>query len=162
MSDQITCPGCHLSDQVTKVSTLYLQKQVKNWRKLAPPSGGKANNFRPLHPDLLVIGFSLVLPVFVYGILNQQPALFVPILVLLVGAYTLYLIFRRSLVAKFEADQQSQKDEKKRVEKAIGAWMKLYFCAREEGVFIPGGGEVIPVDQMPGYLMTAGSAQKRP
>lgn len=162
MPETIACPTCLRSDQVQKVSTLYLNKSISEWRKFSPPASGKTSTFRALHPDLVVISFSLILPVFIYGILNQQPSLLIPVLIGLIGAYSVYFFTRNRLIEKFKTNHQLQVNEKKRLEKAIGDWMKLYYCAREELVFIPGGGAGIPVDQMMGYLLAAPSPQKRP
>jgi hypothetical protein len=43
-------------------------------RRLKPPSLGKGAPFRALHPDLVVLTFSLILPVFIYGIYISQKA----------------------------------------------------------------------------------------
>ena len=32
-------------------------------------------------------------------------------------------------------------------------WMKLYYCARDDGVFEPGSEALTPADQTPGYLL---------
>jgi hypothetical protein len=121
-------------------------------KRLKPPSSGKGTPFRALHPDLVVLTFSLILPVFIYGIYTSQKNTFLPALVLLLGFYALYFWKRKALIAKFEIQRNASLAAARRAEQSIGRWMKLYYCAREDIVFQPGSGKYVPADQMPGYL----------
>jgi hypothetical protein len=184
MPNEIICPICNQSDQVEKVSTLYLvgtelQRQKGSARlndktsqavellqarqqaqpgveplrrKLAPPSSGKQTMIRPIHPDLAVLAFSLIVPVFLYGILTSQPGAALPALAVLALFYGLYLWQRRRSISRFEGEQARKKQSAQRTSLAIERWMKLYYCAREELVFEPGTGISVPVDQMMGLL----------
>ena len=184
MPNAIICPVCNQSDQLEKVSTLYLvgsemkkqpetaQPDVKTRRavellrahqqalpggeplrrKLAPPSSGKQNTIRPIHPDLAVLAFTLITPVFLYGILTSQPGSVIPVLAVLAGVYGLYFWQRRWLIARFEGEQARQKQAAQRAERAIERWMKLYYCACEELVFHSNDSSAVPVDQMMGLL----------
>jgi hypothetical protein len=184
MPNLITCPICNQSDQVEKVSTLYLvgielkrrpgsarlddktsqaaallrarqmaQPGVEPLpRKLAPPSSGKQTTIRPIHPDLAVLAFSLIAPVFLYGILTSQPGAVLPVLVGLAFSYGLYFWQRRRLIGRFESEQARQKQNARRTTRAIERWMRLYYCAREELVFEPGDSGGVPVDQMMGLI----------
>jgi len=166
------CPTCGLSDQVEKVSTIYMagiagkrsqdiagstsipvQKLRTLSRLLAPPSSGKSTTFRPVHPDTVLIVFSCVLPIFLIGIMKQQPVMLLPTLFVLACLYGLYFFTRKSIIAKFERQQDDQQQTRVRVERAIKDWMKLYYCTRDEGVFLPGKAELVPPDQMTNYLM---------
>src|SRR5512139_235338 len=96
------CPQCGENDRVEKVSTLYLeglrvgnkandplgQKSLTGLSKaeiselrhlLAPPSSGKSQVTRPIHPDLILLVFTGVLPVFLVGIMNNQRVLLIPV-----------------------------------------------------------------------------------
>ncbi len=171
------CPACGQSDQVEKVSTIYLSgiagktrsdkhsPQIKQAsripahklrplsRALAPPSSGKSSPVRPIHPDTVVIAFSCILPIFLYGILKQQPAALIPIGSVLAILYGLYFYQRRAVIAKFESQQENQKREQARIERGIKTWMKLYYCDRDGGVFIPGQDELTPLEGLTGYLL---------
>ncbi len=122
-------------------------------RKLAPPSSGKAMPTRPVHPDMVVTVFSCIAPLFLYGIWIQQRAVFVPVLILLAGIYGLYFYKRKAVIAKFEGQQAAKREAQARIERGIKTWMRLYYCARDEGVFLPGSRDLVPVDQMTGYLL---------
>ena len=171
-SRSIACPVCGLSDQVEKVSTIYLsgiadkrspdigravtisrQKLRSLSRLLAPPSSGKSTPVRPVHPDTVLIVFSCVLPIFLYGIWQQQPGMLIPALLVLAGLYGLYFFKRPSIIAKFEHEQNNQRQSQARIERGIKTWMKLYYCDRDEGVFLPGQDELIPPEQVLGYLL---------
>jgi hypothetical protein len=121
-------------------------------RRLAPPSAGKRLPTRPLHPDMVVIAYSLILPVFLYGILTSQRPLILPLLGLLAVSYGLYLWKRKAMVAKFESQVAARQAADERIKNAIERWMKLYYCARDDGVFIPPAGRLLPADQMLEYL----------
>ena len=171
-SRPITCPVCGLSDQVEKVSTIYLsgiadkrspeikqatkispQKLRSLSRLMAPPSSGKSSPVRPIHPDTVLIVFSCVLPFFLFGILKQQPIMLIPVLLVLAGLYGLYFFKRKAITAKFERGQNNQRQSQARIERGIQTWMKLYYCDRDEGIFLPGKDQLVPPEQMTSYLM---------
>ena len=182
MASRIKCPTCGQTDQVEKVSTLYLVGIGLNqasksseappdlpptsaWvsalpkeelhmlaRRLKPPSSGKQAFTRPLHPDMVVIVFSLILPVFLYGILTSQRPVALPVLVIVAGAYAAYLWKRRAIVDRFEQNQAKRLSADARARRGVERWMRLYYCNRDDGVFDAHGSELVPADQMPGYL----------
>lgn len=121
-------------------------------RRLKPPFSVKKVPFRSLHPDLVVLTFSLILPVFVYGIYTSQRVTFLPALTILAAFYGIYFWRRKALIAKYENQLEASRAANRRVEQSISRWMKLYYCAREDIVFQPGTGKYVPTDQMPGYL----------
>ena len=185
MVNSIVCPLCKQADRVEKVSTIYMtgigidrlpptagsqpERRASNLelkgipasslkalsRKLAPPSSRARVPTRPLHPDLVVLVFSLIAPVFLYGILTSQPGVLLPALAILAGFYGLYFLKRKQLIAKFERQQTARNAADERVKRGIERWMKLYYCIRDDGVFERGSGELVPVDQMAGYLLRA-------
>jgi hypothetical protein len=167
------------SDQVEKVSTLYivgvgLQRQgrdspelppVSPWasalpaeellllaRRLKPPSGSKQGFTRPLHPDMVVIVFSLVLPIFLYGILTSQRSVSVPVFLIVAAAYAAYIWKRKAIIDRFQRNRTNRLSADARARRGVERWMKLYYCNRDDGVFEAHGSELIPADQMPGYL----------
>lgn len=183
MSKKIICPRCQHFQPVEKVSSLYLvgletRREYRPGRgkprrlesalhhrladspellaishTLAPPSSGKQLTIRPIHPDQAVLVFSLIAPVFLYGMFATQPEAAYGILALLVLFYVAYLWQRSRLVARFQQQQAARRSAKERVQRGIERWMQLYYCAEDQVVFDPEGDEAIPVDQLPGYLL---------
>jgi hypothetical protein len=172
VSRSVACPVCGFTDQVEKVSTIYLsgiadkrspeiaqsvtiprQKLRSLSRVLAPPSSGKSAPVRAVHPDTVLIVFSCVLPFFLYGIWQQQPGMLIPVLLVLAGLYGLYFFKREAIIAKFEREQNSQRQSQERIERGIKTWMKLYYCDRDAGVFLPGKDELVSPEQMLAYLL---------
>ncbi len=180
MTGSVTCPVCQQSDQVAKVSTLYmeglgLQKLSKQKgseskenlhglrisdpeitrlaRQLSPPSSGKSETIRPIHPDWAIAAFTAILPVFLIGIYRSQPAGLILVLIILVFFYGLYFLRRGALIARFHKQQLKRQAETRRVEKAVQKWMRLYYCHRDEGVFSPGQDQLIPIEAMIPYLL---------
>ena len=183
MSKKFVCPVCGKSDQVDKVSAIYIRGLEQNRqgtgannqagpaspsnpdsdekpaldyralsRRLAPPSAGKRLPTRPLHPDMVVIAYSLILPVFLYGILTSQRPLLLPLLGLLAVSYGLYAWKRKTMIVKYESLVATRQAADERIKSGIERWMKLYYCARDDGVFIPPTGQLIPPEQMLDYL----------
>ena len=120
--------------------------------KLAPPAGKKEAGIQPIHPDLVVVAFSMVAPVFLYGILTSQPSGLLIVLPLLAGFYALYFWKRKGLVAKFQTQQDARQAAQARVQRGLQRWMNLYYCARDDGVFEPRAASLTPADQIAGYL----------
>lgn len=170
----IQCPACGQSDQVEKVSTLYLigiglnrQPGVTDaapiqpnladlpegeYRRLArlfkPPASTRRLPFRALHPDLVITTFSLVILFFLFNIYLSQPGNLLPILVLLGIGYASYFWKRRSILVRFETSQASQRATEQRVRQGIDRWMKLFYCARDGGVFEPGDETLLPAEEL--------------
>lgn len=181
MPGDIRCPQCGLSDQVEKVSTVYLvgiglkRQPVEGEpdsaavkfklidlspaelralaRRLKPPAATKRLPSRPLHPDLIVLTFSLVFPIFIYGILVSQPPSLPPILIFLAVVYGLYFWQRKAIITRFENRQATERAADERVRRGIERWMKLYYCAHDDGVFIPGDPELVPSEDLMAALL---------
>jgi hypothetical protein len=122
-------------------------------RKLTPPSSGKSLPIRPIHPDLVVLVFSLITPLFLYRIFTTQPNMLPWILLLLACFFGFFFFKRKSLVEKFEAQRLAQKSAEERIQRGMKRWMELYYCARDDIVFNPLEAESIPVDLINGYLL---------
>lgn len=122
-------------------------------KKLTPPSSGKGAPFRPIHPDLVILVFSLITPLFLFRIYTTQVGMLPWILLLLAGFIGFYYVKRKSLITKFEAQRLAQKTAEDRIQKGIKRWMQLYYCARDDIVFNPLEAESIPVDMINGYLL---------
>jgi len=73
---------------------------------LEAPAATKRLPSRPLHPDLIVITFSLVFPIFIYGIWTSQPPTLLPVLIFLAAVYGLYFWKRKAIVTRFEIARQ--------------------------------------------------------
>lgn len=164
------CPGCGKTEAVEKASTLYLrglersepgkpgpsQAERRLSQRLGPPSGRKESLTRPLHPDLQVLVYSLVAPVFLYGIWSSEPRMLLPVLGILAVGYAAYFGWRSRLVEKYQQREQQKTAEIERVQRRIARWMELYYCAQDEGVFKPGEDELVSLEELPRYLESAG------
>lgn len=119
-------------------------------RRLAPPSSGKEPPFRPLHPDMVVLTFSLVAPIFLYGILSSQSGMLPLALAILIGFYVFYFWQRRAMIARYESQKKARQAVHQRVRLGIERWMTLYYCARDDIVFEPQANLSLPADQIAG------------
>lgn len=119
-------------------------------RRLAPPSSGKEPPFRPLHPDMVVLTFSLVAPIFLYGILSSQSGMLPLALAIIFGFYVFYFWKRRAMIARYERQKKSRQAVHQRVRLGIERWMTLYYCAQDDIVFEPKANVSLPADQIAG------------
>ncbi len=177
----VICPACGRYDQVEKVSTLYLRGAGlgrgrlhsrsgteagpdPGWpltlspaefkrlsRQLSPPSG-KSSLTRPIHPDIVILFFTAVLPFFLAGVYTTQPGYFLPLVVLVAAGYGLYFLLRRRILLRFQAQLDLRQAEIQRIRNGIETWMQLYYCVRDQGVFLPKDETVTPLDQLSTYL----------
>ncbi len=177
-----TCPLCEMVDQVEKVSTIYLvgiglkrsstsvdpnkiapasnpvlmgiptQSLRGLSKRLSPPAARSQAFTRPVHPDIAVLAFSLITPIFLFGVFTSQVALLIPVLILLALFYAAYFWKRKALIARFEHQVADRKASDERIQRGIRRWMNLYYCIRDDVIFEPGKSEPTPADQMPGYL----------
>jgi len=122
-------------------------------KRLSPPASQREAPTRPLHPDLVVLVFSLAAPIFLYGIITSQSMLLPLVLLVLAGFYGFYFWKRKTMVARFEAQQFARRAAMERILRGIERWMRLYYCSQDDGVFEPGSDEFIPADQISGYLL---------
>ncbi len=178
MKGNVICPVCGESDQVEKVSTVYLlgiglKRRISEdkakpapatinslylgmpaeelrelSRKLAPPSAGKSGFTRPVHPDVFVLTFSLILPFFLFGIYTSQRNVLLPMLVVLAVFVAWYVWKRKSMIAKYERQQNERQDAEKRTKHGVENWLKLYYCLKDDGVFEKGSRDLAPASEI--------------
>jgi len=122
-------------------------------RKMAPPASEKKAFSRPVNPDQAVFAFSLVVPLFLYGIITSQAGMLPLALGLLAVFYAVYFWQRVKLLARFDKEQVARRKADERVQRGIERWIKLYYCACDDWLFEPGSGVPVPLDQISGYLL---------
>lgn len=183
MAKPIPCPLCGQTERVEKVSMIYLtgislsnrspaarslMAEITSnskldqmptatlralGRKLAPPASPRRAPMRPIHPDLVVLAFGLIAPVFLYGILTSQASMLPLALAILAVFLGFYLWKRRQMIDRFELQQATQNAAEERIKRGIERWIKLYYCAQDDGIFEPGKDQLVPTDQMLNYLL---------
>ena len=120
-------------------------------RAFAPPAGEKRVT-RRIHPDGLVVGFSLMALLMLYQIAADQSESLPFAVIVMSTALLAYLLLRKPLVQRHVEQTQQEQEEHRRIEQATERWMQLYFCSRDKGVFIPGKDQLVPLEQMSNYL----------
>lgn len=114
---------------------------------LAPPQGER-RVMRRLNPDSVVIFFGLLMLVVLYQVaINRSPQ--APILaVLLTGGLLAYLLARKTVAQRYAERVRHDHEENARVERAIGAWMRLHFCGRDQCVFDPATDQFVSPEEI--------------
>jgi hypothetical protein len=176
------CPRCGKNDQVVKVSQVYIESiakepvtdsnlipRVLRWpagkkstsfrtmeeRKflgLFTPPSGKATITRLVNPDQVVMVFSVLAIFFLYQIFMTQKNVFPIAVAILAAFYIIFFLGRKKILAKFQLQKKKELDEKGAIEGAVGNWMKLYYCIRDDGVFEPQKKDWIPLTELDAYL----------
>ncbi len=103
----------------------------------------------------MVVTFSLIIPLFLYRIYQNQASLLPAVLAVLALLYVLYIWQRKKIIARFERQVQANKASEERIRMGIERWMRLYYCRRDDIVFEPGLSASAPADEMMAWLMTA-------
>lgn len=134
------------------ISTLPENDLKQLSQKLKPPASPKQAFSRPVHPDTVVLTFSLVVPFFIIGILQNQSGMIIPMVILLTLSYILYFLKRRQIVSKFNKILEERLTSEKRTRRALERWMSIYYCARDDVIFEPRTGRWAPLDQIHGFL----------
>lgn len=149
----IACPLCKKSTTVHKVSTIYLEGAEKhaNVRAFAPPSGER-QLLRSINPDMTIIIFGAISIFLMIQIAQTQKAALLPAIVIMMVAALLYMVFRKKIIGKYHQQVLLTQQTNERVQRAVGAWMKMYYCDEDKIVFKIGEKQAVPLEEMQSYL----------
>ncbi|MHC1740461.1 MAG: hypothetical protein AB9897_05050 [Anaerolineaceae bacterium] len=119
----------------------------------APPQGDTQST-RAINPDWVAFAMLLVSVYFLYQILRTQYPIFWYMVGVAVIGFAAYGIFRKKIFAKYQAQNNLESGTKGKVEKAVGQWMKLYYCSKDNVVYSGSKSEAVPIDQMRSSLLS--------
>ena len=122
----------------------------------APPQG-ESQSTRAINPDWVAFAMAALSIFFLYQIFTTQREAFWYSLGFAVIAFAAYFILRKKILARYQIQKAQESGSKGKVERAIGTWMKLYYCTKDNVVFEDKKGDPIPVDQMRSYLLNKSS-----
>ncbi len=137
--------------------TVAEQRQLS--KRLAPPAAGTSGLTRPIHPDWVIGAATLIVPVFLVGIVKSQPGMLVPLLAILGLFYAIYFYLRIGLVKRFARQEAQRQTAAEHARQGIERWMRLFYCVEDDGLFEPGQGGLVPAEQIAGVLHTRDSSQ---
>lgn len=118
----------------------------------APPQG-ETTSTRAVNPDWVAFAVGLLSIYILYQIFITQYWAFWYMVAFTIIAYGAYFYFRKSILGKYQAQRSEELGTKGNVEKAIGYWMKLYYCSKDNVVFGAKKDEVVPIENMRAYLL---------
>lgn len=118
----------------------------------APPQGGTTST-RAVNPDWVAFAMALMSAYFLYQILSTQYWIFWYMVAFTLVAFGAYFYFRKGIMARYQTQRSEELGTKGNVEKAIGYWMKLYYCTKDNVVFGARKDEIVPIDDMRPYLL---------
>lgn len=138
-------------------------KGAKYYRQLmesfAPPQG-ETRSTRAVNPDLVVGAVGLLSVFILYQVFSTQYFVFWYVLAFALIAFAAYFLSRKRIIAKFTAARAQEAGTKPIIEKAIGLWMKLYYCAQDNVVYWANKKDSVPIDQMNNYLLQKAGEKK--
>jgi hypothetical protein len=179
MPDLPLCPICHTSEPVLKVSQVYVSgitepanrsdqdrarleavfgKEVKSPVEIRQavhlfgPPAGRNQVTRPIHPDMYMYVFSAVTAVILINTFTAQRTFFWVILGIYAIFGVVYYFTRNSVVGGFRKRQEVDAAERDAVNRAVGDWMRLYYCTMDGCVFDPARPDTAPVEEIQRYL----------
>lgn len=118
----------------------------------APPQGG-AQVIRSIDPDWVAVALGLLSVYILYQIYFAQHGIFWGMLAFAGVVLGAYLFFRKQIKLKFETEKRRESGDKDLIERAVGNWMKLYYCSTDNIVFGWKKGDRIPLTEMNQYLL---------
>lgn len=135
-------------------------KGAKYYRQLmesfAPPQG-ETRSTRAVNPDLVIGAVGLLSIFILYQVFTTQYFAFWYVLAFAVIAFAAYFVFRKQIIEKYSAAKAEETGSKPIVEKAIGLWMKLYYCTQDNVVYWANKKDTVPIDQMNKFLLQKAS-----
>ena len=162
-AERLACPMCGKVDRVQKISAACRAPGADS--RLSPPREPTRSDemeavqvvlgvilIALFYPIALVVLWQSVFEIVVYretsGFLILLSGLF------FVGFGSLGWISIVQGKRKRERAQRRYGAEKDKHERVMHGWERLYYCARDDGVFIPGETPFIPTDKMQPFLYT--------
>jgi hypothetical protein len=118
----------------------------------APPQG-EGNVTRTINPDMIAVVTGLFSLYFLFQIFTKQYFAFWYVVILEILVFSAYIIFHKQIKAKFISKKTEESSSKLTIEKAVGYWMKLYYCIQDNVVFSTNSDEAVPIDKMRPYLL---------
>jgi hypothetical protein len=129
--------------------TRYYRELMESF---APPQGGTTST-RAVNPDWVAFALGILTIYILYQIFVTQRWAFWYMIAFTVVAYAAYFFFRKQIFAKYQTQRSEEVGTKGIVEKAVGYWMKLYYCAKDNTVFGANKEESVPISDMRAYLL---------
>jgi cbb3-type cytochrome oxidase subunit 3 len=108
---------------------------------------------RSINPDWVVWALGLMSVYILYQIYFEQHEVFWYMVIFAVVAFGAYIVFRKQIKGKYNSEKYKELGDKEQIERAVGHWMKLYYCSTDNIVFGWKKGDKVPLDQMNQYLM---------
>ena len=115
------------------------------------PSQEESQITRAINPDWVAFAMVLLSIFFLYQIYTSQYLIFWYMVAVAVVGFAVYVIFHKKILAKYQNQKSQESGSFAKVEKAVGLWMKLYYCATDNVIFGARKDETIPIDQMHQY-----------
>lgn len=123
-------------------------------QQFGPPSG-KPQTLRSISPDMVVVVFSALALFILYQIYLTQPEIFWYMLALFAIFLATFFIFHKSIISRFQKQKSMDTGSIEVIQKAIGKWMKVSYCLRDNLIFEPGKTETAPLNELTRFLIKA-------
>lgn len=187
MPDLSVCPICQSSEAVLKVSQLYVSgitepanrsdqdrarleavfgkevtspAEIRQTVHLFGPPAGRNQITRPIHPDMYMFVLAAIAVVILINTFVTQRTFFWVILGMSVIFGVFYFFTRASVVGDFQKRQEVVASEKAAVNRAVGDWMRLYYCSEDGCVFDPARSDTAPLEELQRYLARRPAVQE--
>jgi hypothetical protein len=116
------------------------------------PPQGTSQSLRAVNPDWVAGIVALASFFFLAQIYNNNRSVFWYMVLMVAVGYGLFFLFHNKIKAKFEKERSKELNTKQAAEKAVGKWMKLYYCTKDNVVFGAKKDESAPLEEFREYL----------
>lgn len=141
----------------TKAET---RKIVMDLLKQFEPPSGKPQTLRSISPDMVMVVFMAVAIFFLYQIYVTQTSVFWYMLAIFVALYASYIIFHKPIIARFKNQKSMDTGSAEVIQKAIGKWMKVSYCLRDNVVFGVNKDQAAPLEELTRMVIMASLPEK--
>lgn len=138
-----------LKEQPNSKKNRIVNEMIKSF---APPSG-KPELLKSISPDLVVGAFSALAVYILYQIFKTQRPVFWITTVVFAVFIASYFLLRKKILARYQDQLDMDTSSKDVIKKAIGKWMKLSYCSRDNIVFGANKTDFVPLEEMNKYLL---------
>lgn len=136
-------------------SKAEMNKVIRDLVQQFGPPSGKPQVLKTISPDMVVVVFSALALFILYQIYFAQPEIFWYMVALFAVFLASFFIFHKSIISRFQKQKSMDTGSIEVIQKAIGKWMKVSYCLRDNLIFEPGKAETAPLNELTRFLIKA-------
>lgn len=153
------CPVCKQSDKVKKLQAVYNE----GMSRFAPPAmpGKTVPMLRTMVFNMVLVGIFVFLILVLVGSEGFGQVIEITLVVLALAAIVLALVLSYMAFTRVVLGDQEATERYSAWDRAMGNWNRLRYCTRDDVVFDPQTGKVVPEEALREMLVIEAENQKQ-